>query len=346
MFQAFKAAASAALLGAVALPAAAGDKYEVEIRGTVEFNGIGSGPLSNVQPGEATTLTFELDSDLFVDSPNFPTRGYLIDKDSFVMAFESGSMGLQSPYTGPEPLFVIRDNDPAVDGFIVSTNVDGLDGVPLQVPGIFGPFLNAFHVTYGGDLLDSLDIAGAVGTYDFTGLTVFNWTIDDGPFNPFGLIFSDMTITPIAAGSASPYGCGVNPDGSLTVTGGSPTLGSTLDLGVDNPLGTQAPGSIPAILIAFAPDPAYPCGLPVPGFGMSGPGAPGEVLVALVGPNLFVTGAPWAGPGMPAPFPIAIPDDPVLVTAKLYVQGVIVDPIAAGGVPIGLTGAVEITIGN
>jgi hypothetical protein len=39
-----------------------------------------------------------------------------------------------------------------------------------------------------------LDILDALGTYDFTGLSVFNWTIDDGPFQPVGLLFSQLTI--------------------------------------------------------------------------------------------------------------------------------------------------------
>jgi hypothetical protein len=61
--------------------------------------------------------------------------------------------------------------------------------------GLFEQFRNNVSVTYTGDTLTSLDIEDAVGTYDFTGLTVFNWTIDDGPFNAAGFVFSDLTIT-------------------------------------------------------------------------------------------------------------------------------------------------------
>ena len=39
----------------------------------------------------------------------------------------------------------------------------------------------------------------ALGTYDFTGIQVFNWTITDGPFDAMGLIFSEMTIALIPA---------------------------------------------------------------------------------------------------------------------------------------------------
>jgi hypothetical protein len=41
-----------------------------------------------------------------------------------------------------------------------------------------------------------LDILGALRNYDYTGLTVFNWTLDDGPYNAMGIDFAQMTITP------------------------------------------------------------------------------------------------------------------------------------------------------
>jgi hypothetical protein len=72
-------------------------------------------------------------------------------------------------------------------------------GVPLDVTGGFGPFSDNFYVTYGGSTLSSLDIVDAEGTYDFTGLTVFNWTIDDGPFNPIGILFAELTIEVVVA---------------------------------------------------------------------------------------------------------------------------------------------------
>jgi hypothetical protein len=89
---------------------------------------------------------------------------------------------------------VIRNNDPAVDGFFVSTNVDNPAGLPLVPVGSLGHFANSFLVTYGGSTLSSLDLLGALGNYDFTGLSVFNWSVDDGPFNPLGIDFVSMTI--------------------------------------------------------------------------------------------------------------------------------------------------------
>jgi hypothetical protein len=104
-------------------------------------------------------------------------------------------MSLHDPFPGGQtPYFVLRDDDPAVDGFFISTDLNGPVGLPIDQTGIFGQFLDNFNVTYGGATLSSLDILGALGSYDFDGLTVFNWTVDDGPFNPLGLIFEELTI--------------------------------------------------------------------------------------------------------------------------------------------------------
>ncbi len=44
------------------------------------------------------------------------------------------------------------------------------------------------------DRTSSFDVVDAVGTYDFTQLTVFGWTLDDGPFSPMLILFQQMTI--------------------------------------------------------------------------------------------------------------------------------------------------------
>ena len=181
---------------ALAAPApSAGIPIRVTIYGEVEYNAVAAAPLGNANPGDAARITFLVDSDTFVNGPTFPTRGYAIDKTSYRLIFPSAVLGLQNPFPGGQtPYFVIRNNDPGVDGFMVSTNVENPVGVPLNQNGGFGPFNQSTYVTYGPDLLPSLDILDALGSYDFTGLTVFNWTIDDGPANPTGMIFASMTI--------------------------------------------------------------------------------------------------------------------------------------------------------
>ena len=178
-----------------AAPAHAGVPVKVTVTGTVVSNQINPPPLGNANVGDPATLVFEVDSDTFTNSPNFPTRGYDIDQTSFALTMGATTIGLQSPFpAGQTPYFVIRNDDPAVDGFFTATSLDFPLGVPVNQTGIFGQFLNNYSVTYVGTTLTSLDILDALGTYDFTGLTVFNWTIDDGPFNPLIIDFAQMTI--------------------------------------------------------------------------------------------------------------------------------------------------------
>jgi hypothetical protein len=140
----------------------------------------------------------------------------------------------------------------------------------------------------------------------------------------------------------STYGCGLNPAGSLTITGDS-SPGGRLNFHLDNPLGTQHPGSSTMLLISSRPDPLYPCGTLVPGLGMSGPGAPGEFLVqegsAML---LFLDGPNWRGTGRPSTISVAIPPR-IQWHATAFAQGLFHDP--AGPVEWGLTNALQVEIG-
>lgn len=180
----------------LAVPAFSGVPVQVTINGVVEFNQIQSGPLTSVVPGDPATMWFLLDSDLFTDSASFPTRGYHINQPSFGWMLGGVEVGLQDPFpAGFVPYFVIRDNDPAVDGFFLSLTVDFPSSLPTDEPGLFGPLGARFLVTYGQDLLPSLDILDALGTYDFDGLLVYGHALTDGPFDAMFVLFSDMTIS-------------------------------------------------------------------------------------------------------------------------------------------------------
>ncbi len=146
------------------------------------------------------------------------------------------------------------------------------------------------------------------------------------------------------AATVSSHGCGGNPPGSLVVTG-RPALGSTVGLAVDNPLGTQAPGALAALAIAFAPHPQQPCGLLVPGYGMAGSGAPGEVLLDLATVGLTLFGGPWTGPLQPVAFGLPVPADPRLYGLQLFVQGVLLDVQPQAAVPIAVTAAARLVVG-
>jgi hypothetical protein len=185
-----------AAMAIMTLPAQA-VMVEVEVTGVVEFNQVNFGEFADANSGDPANVSFIVDSDNFVDSSNFPTRGYVVDHASFQLTLGTASAGLASPYpAGRTPYFVLRDNDPAVDGFFFAdNNVDfPFPGLPLDEPGQFGPFTSNYQVTYLGDTLMSLDILEALGTYTFDGLTVFNYAVGDGPLDAIGLIFEQMTI--------------------------------------------------------------------------------------------------------------------------------------------------------
>ena len=135
----------------------------------------------------------------------------------------------------------------------------------------------------------------------------------------------------------------------MQVLGGRPSIGSAVTVGLDNPLGTQAAGAQSYFFLSLAPDPNFPAGTSVPGFGQGAPGAAGELLIAVLSSQLLspaYQGPPWLGPGQPASITLAVPNDPNLVGQSIYGQGILIDPTAgAGGVRFGLTDAVELRIG-
>ena len=128
------------------------------------------------------------------------------------------------------------------------------------------------------------------------------------------------------------------------VVSGSPSAGETVVLGVDNPLGSQGVGALPFLALSLAPDPGFPCGTPIPGWGMAAPGtAAGELLLGLpLAPELLFTAPVWAGPGQPSPVALPIPDGPAVFGLRLYAQGLLVEPLAP---TFALTEALELRIG-
>ncbi len=183
---------------------ASAEKVLVEITGSWDFGRIRSGVLDGVSSGAAST-SFMLDSTDFVDSGLFPTRGYNIIQDSFSLTVGGITVGMPNPFpAGETPLFVLRDNDPAVDGFFLGSSVDGFpNGVSIDNEGRLDPYLKTiFSATYGNDPLSSLDILDAVGTYTFDGLTVFNWGFEDAGLQIAGMIFDEFTITVVPAPGA------------------------------------------------------------------------------------------------------------------------------------------------
>lgn len=185
--------ALAATLGASMLCANAGAVVvEVNVSGTVGFNVI-QGSHAGIPAGSPVSMSFQVDSTSFLNSPNFPTRGYSIDLSSFAMSVGGASVTIDDPQPFGPAYFVLRDNDPQVDGFLVSRNVDFPQPVGVHIPGLTPAHDLDFLVTYPNSTLSSLDIVDAVGSYDLTGLSVFGWTI--GRFGNAGAEYNYETMT-------------------------------------------------------------------------------------------------------------------------------------------------------
>jgi hypothetical protein len=132
----------------------------------------------------------------------------------------------------------------------------------------------------------------------------------------------------------------MNPVGSLSLVSGAPRLGSGLVLGLDNPLGTQGPATA-YVWMSLGPDSVL-----LPGTGMAGPAADGEVLVAR-GSSLIKTliGGRWTTPGVPAEVSVPMPNAIAWIGRDLFVQGYLVDPRLTYGLRVGLTDALRLRIG-
>jgi hypothetical protein len=143
-------------------------------------------------------MTFQVDSDAFTNSDNFPARGDDVIMDSYSFTAGPATVGLTIPAPYDQtPFFVLRNNDPAADGFFFSgNNVDWpFPGLSTDTYGFCGLIESHYDIGYGEFALDSLDILDALGTYDYTGLTRFYFNLVDCGFEAMGLLFEQMTIS-------------------------------------------------------------------------------------------------------------------------------------------------------
>jgi hypothetical protein len=125
------------------------------------------------------------------------------------------------------------------------------------------------------------------------------------------------------------------------VRAGSPTVGGRVRIGLDNPLGSQASGSLAMLGLSARADVHFPCGTRVPRAGMVR--GPGELLIP-ADAEVRMVGA-WRGPGQPLETELAIPADLALVGRALFVQGALLDLRPRTPVRLGLTEALELELG-
>jgi endonuclease I len=146
-------------------------------------------------------------------------------------------------------------------------------------------------------------------------------------------------------GSVLAYGCSINPPGSLLYLGGALTPGSSLSFGLDDPLDVVPSGALCLLSLSFGATPNFPCGLPLPGYGLAGPSALGELLLDLspaLTPLPILVGSPWVAGGPPVALALNVPFNCALVGATFYLQGAFVD--AFGPYGIGLTEALRVSL--
>jgi hypothetical protein len=190
-------------------PAALAVPVNITTTGVVDFNIIG-GEMTNVPDGAPVSMSFNVDSNIFINSGSFPTRGYAIDLNSFAMSVGGVNVPIVNPQPNGTAYFVLRNNDPAVDGFFLSTGPDFPFPLAVTIPGLTPQHELDFSVAYtNGNQITSLDILDAVGTYGTTDLAVYNWAI--GRFGNHGAeyAFQQLSI------SVVPEPCAMSAAGAL-----------------------------------------------------------------------------------------------------------------------------------
>ncbi|MCX5689155.1 MAG: hypothetical protein NTV94_05095 [Planctomycetota bacterium] len=154
------------------------DRVQITLTGSVEAGRITRGPFINVRANDHAVAKFEVDSNRFADSVLYPARGYIIDPTSFTITIGSATTGMPASLGSTVPYFVLRDNDPAVDGFVISNTVDYVGSIPLNAgTGItMGmTFLRTFSTSTAFPSRNILDIAHR--SFGFEDMSSYDWTI-------------------------------------------------------------------------------------------------------------------------------------------------------------------------
>ncbi len=142
-----------------------------------------------------------------------------------------------------------------------------------------------------------------------------------------------------APSAVTPYGCGINIPGSLTLTSGTPSIGTNFSVGLHDPTSSMAIGSMSLLVVSALPLPGFPCGAALPNYGMVA-GSTGELLVDLNVTILpILTGPTWVG--APVPFAFALPNFTSIIGFDVFMQGALVDGVGR----VGLSNGVVVHIG-
>ena len=150
-----------------------------------------------------------MDASDYQNNPVYPTRGYPILADSFRLVVGDASVGLLQPLP-TMPYFVLRNNDPRVDGFFIGTNLHSDNEILLDI-GVAN-YGVAFKRTFSSpDVLPSLDILQAQGTYHSELMSSYNWTVEFGENStPLGINYESITVAlapPQSTCGSSDFNC-------------------------------------------------------------------------------------------------------------------------------------------
>jgi hypothetical protein len=206
-----------ACLGIAALTGAVGAQtVHVSVLGTVEWNQFVSGALTGVHAGDAAAMEFDVDANVYTNNPSYPTRGY---------------------------------NDPHVDGFFIGTNTSLDNEIPIDI-GVPNYGI-AFSRTFSNEnVLPSLDILQAQGTWHYEFISSYNWTVQRGEFStPLGISYDSITVAMVQACGSADFDCDgdVGTDADIEaffacIAGTCPESPcvSTADFNGDGDIGTDA----------------------------------------------------------------------------------------------------------
>jgi len=178
---------------------AGAEMVSVEIVCTVDYNQARNGILVDVQSGDVATATFMVDSENYIDSTSYGVRSYIVDPATFSLTV--GSVG-PIPMVVPQPdnatvYFVVRESDPAVDGFFLSVIQEWPWVFPsLDIAGTIAPFMGYhYEVDYANHVLPTKDITQLAGTYQRTDMERYYCSVNDDWADVLGLIYQMTVIT-------------------------------------------------------------------------------------------------------------------------------------------------------
>ncbi|WP_077037947.1 PEP-CTERM sorting domain-containing protein [Pelomonas sp. KK5] len=159
-----------------------GNDYKVTLTSTVSEVDSQTGIANLIPKGSTVQMSFLLNSTNYQNDPQWPTRGYVVDMSTVSFAANGvaitvdpakGSTGNTLPV-----YFVLRNNDPKVDGVFLANNTTTDTDFTAHVAGMGTDFQFNFHETWlGGTQFNSLNIADNTGSWGSKNLSVYEFDL-------------------------------------------------------------------------------------------------------------------------------------------------------------------------